>query len=92
MLVDAGSSSNTIGGPVGGARNLISGNAKGVVITGSATTNTTVAGNLIGTDLTGKRPVKTARPGSRSRAAREPRSAVRRSYAQHHFGERGGRC
>ena len=48
MLVDAGSSANTIGGPVGGSRNFISGNAEGVSITGS--TATLVAGNLIGTD------------------------------------------
>jgi len=53
VLVDAGSSSNTIGGPVGGARNLISGNAEGVVVTGAATTGTVVAGNLIGTDING---------------------------------------
>ncbi len=53
VLVDAGSSSNTIGGPVGGSRNVISGNVDGIAITGSTTTSTLVAGNLIGTDVTG---------------------------------------
>ena len=51
VLVDAGSSANTVGGPVGGARNLISGNAEGVVVSGA--TSIVVAGNLIGTDLDG---------------------------------------
>ena len=40
-------------GPVGGARNFISGNAEGVMVTGSGTTGTVVAGNLIGTDSNG---------------------------------------
>ncbi len=43
---------NTIGGPVAGARNVISGNVSGVVITG-AVSGTVVAGNLIGTDASG---------------------------------------
>jgi Ca2+-binding RTX toxin-like protein len=51
VLIDNGSSSNTVGGPVGGARNLISGNAEGVVVSGA--TSIDVAGNLIGTDLDG---------------------------------------
>ena len=53
VLVGDGSSANTIGGPVGGARNVISGNAEGVLITGATTTGTLVAGNLIGTDANG---------------------------------------
>ncbi len=53
VLVDAGSAASTVGGPVGGARNLISGNAEGVVVAGAATTGTVVAGNLIGTDING---------------------------------------
>jgi Ca2+-binding RTX toxin-like protein len=53
VLVDAGASSNTIGGPVGGARNVVSGNAEGVLITDSTTANNLVAGNLIGTDENG---------------------------------------
>src|SRR5262249_36614004 len=44
---------NTIGGPVGGARNVLSANAEGVLITGSSTTGILVAGNLIGTDANG---------------------------------------
>ena len=57
VLVDGGSSANTIGGPVGGARNVISGNAEGVEITGTTTTGTDIAGNLIGTDITGQSAV-----------------------------------
>ena len=53
VLVDNGSSSNTIGGPVAGARNFISGNTEGVLITGTATTGTLIAANLIGTDVKG---------------------------------------
>ncbi len=53
VLVDAGSAANTIGGDVGGARNVISGNAEGVMVTGAATTGTLIAGNLIGTDVEG---------------------------------------
>ena len=53
MLVDGGSSGTTIGGAVGGRRNVISGNAEGVMVTDAATTGTLVAGNLIGTDVKG---------------------------------------
>ncbi len=53
VLVDNGSSTNTIGGPVGGGRNFISGNAQGVYITGAGTTGNLVAGNFIGTDMKG---------------------------------------
>ncbi len=53
VLLDAGSSSNTIGGASGGARNFISGNAEGVMVTGAATTDTLIAGNFIGTDVKG---------------------------------------
>ncbi len=56
MLVDAGSSSNTIGGvtatPGTGAGNLISGNnatnAAGIDITGTDTSNNAIEGNVIG--------------------------------------------
>ncbi len=53
VLIDDGSVSNTIGGPVPGGRNFISGNAVGIQITGSTTAGTDVAGNLIGTDIEG---------------------------------------
>ncbi len=53
VLVDYGSLSNTIGGPVAGARNFIAANADGVVVTGSATAGTVIAGNLIGTNVEG---------------------------------------
>ena len=53
VLVDNGSTSNTIGGPVAGGRNFIAANADGVVVTGSATAGTVIAGNLIGTDVEG---------------------------------------
>ncbi len=53
VLVDGASSDNTIGGPVGGARNLISGNAEGVMVEDGDPTGTLVAGNLIGTDMKG---------------------------------------
>ena len=51
--IDSGASDNTIGGASGGARNFISGNAEGVMVTGAATTGTLIAGNFIGTDLKG---------------------------------------
>jgi len=44
-------SGNTIGGTAAGARNLISGNTRGVIMFGA--TGTVVAGNYIGTDVTG---------------------------------------
>ena len=47
-------SSNLVGGTVSGARNIISGNGlNGVAIGGADTNQNVVAGNYIGTDLTG---------------------------------------
>ena len=46
------------------ARNEISGNAEGVMITGAATTETLVAGNLIGTDVAGATAVGNRAPAS----------------------------
>ncbi|MCD6578845.1 hypothetical protein J7L48_05170, partial [bacterium] len=46
--------SNTIGGTIAGARNIISGNnSHGVLITGTGTDNNVVLGNYIGTDVNG---------------------------------------
>ena len=54
----SGSSSNTIGGAVSVARNVISGNAaNGVLILSVADVQNTVAGNYIGTDVTGRKAV-----------------------------------
>ena len=53
VLIDNGSVSNTIGAPAAGGRNFISGNAEGILITGSSTAGTDVAGNLIGTNVKG---------------------------------------
>jgi parallel beta-helix repeat protein len=49
-----GASSNTIGGPVAGARNIIAGNASdGVFVTGTTTTGNLVEGNYIGLNPAG---------------------------------------
>lgn len=50
IILDGGSASNTIGGTTSAARNVISGNGKGVVIAGSGATGNVVAGNYIGTN------------------------------------------
>ena len=50
----SGAASNTVGGSTTGAGNLISGNSgDGVLITGSGANNNVVAGNYVGTDVTG---------------------------------------
>src|SRR5262249_43168936 len=46
-------SNNTIGGTAPGSANLISGNSGGVILFGVNATGNLVAGNLIGTDVTG---------------------------------------
>jgi hypothetical protein len=52
VLIDSGSSNNTIGGTVAGARNIISGNGfNGVRIRDSS--SNVVQGNYVGTDVTG---------------------------------------
>ncbi|MCH8050469.1 MAG: right-handed parallel beta-helix repeat-containing protein [Chloroflexi bacterium] len=52
-VVISGVAFNTVGGTTSGARNVISGNNKGIRITGSAATGNKVEGNYIGTDVTG---------------------------------------
>ncbi len=44
---------NTIGGLLAEDRNVIGGNANGVIVSGAAASNNTIAGNYIGTDATG---------------------------------------
>ncbi len=54
IVITAASSSNTIGGTVAGAGNVISGNTTyGVEISGTGTSGNVVAGDHIGTDITG---------------------------------------
>lgn len=54
VQITNGAQSNTIGGTIAAARNLISGNqAQGVVLTGSGTSQNFIQGNYIGVDVTG---------------------------------------
>jgi titin len=62
----SGSSSNTIGGAVLSACNVISGNAaNGVLITALTDVSNTICGNYIGTDVAGKKAVANALAGVR---------------------------
>jgi hypothetical protein len=63
VIVDAGSTNNTIGGTVGADRNLVSGNGKGVVVSGSGATGNVVEGNYIGTNAAGSSAVANATDG-----------------------------
>ena len=64
-----GASSNTIGGVVSAARNLISGNAdNGIGILMITDVLNTVAGNYIGTDMTGTKAIPNAFAGVRIQA------------------------
>ena len=56
MLIDS-ANGNTIGGTTAAARNLISANNTGVLITGSSASSNVVQGNYIGTDITGTAPL-----------------------------------
>src|SRR5262249_12042967 len=51
------SPNNTVGGTTAAARNLISSNHWGVVITGPASAANVVQGNFIGTDVSGTKPL-----------------------------------
>ncbi len=58
VFIGFGSSNNTIGGTIVGARNLISGNDEaGVLIAEVGTDGNVVQGNYIGTDVTGTLPL-----------------------------------
>ncbi len=58
VLLAGGAQGNTIGGTVAGARNVISGNTTaGVFFTDVNTSNNLVAGNYVGTDITGTNAV-----------------------------------
>ncbi|MGO8902318.1 MAG: beta strand repeat-containing protein, partial [Isosphaeraceae bacterium] len=56
VLIDS-ANRNTIGGTTAAARNLISANNTGVLITGSSASSNVVQGNYIGTDITGQAPL-----------------------------------
>src|SRR6185369_10864428 len=61
VVVNMNASSNTIGGSVSGAGNVISGNLnRGITLDGA---NNLVQGNFIGTDVTGTQPLGNARTG-----------------------------
>jgi len=54
ILLDAGASSNSIGGAAAGARNLISGNGgRGITINSATSSSNVIAGNYIGTNAAG---------------------------------------
>ncbi len=56
---------NTIGGDAAGSRNLLSGNQRGVLVSGTTTANTSIRGNFIGTDYSGNRPLGNTLDGIR---------------------------
>lgn len=53
VVIAVGATNNTVGGTVTGARNVVSGNAKGVVITGAGSAGNLIQGNFIGTNALG---------------------------------------
>jgi titin len=66
ILIQSGSSSNTIGGTAQGAGNVVSGNGNGVVIGYPVPGDQNVVlGNLIGTDVTGTVPLGNTKDGIR---------------------------
>ncbi len=65
VIIQLGASNNTVGGATPGAGNLISGNGgNGVDITDPGTSGNLVAGNRIGTDPNGNKPLGTRRTAS----------------------------
>jgi len=74
-----GAGSNTIGGTVAGARNLISGNGlDGIFLDGAFAANNVVQGNYIGTGASGAAWSKENRSGRAGRADPWPRTTPRR--------------
>ncbi len=64
VLIGSGASNNTIGGTTAGARNVISGNqGAGIQIDGDGTSGNVVAGNFIGTDVTGTQDLANSQDG-----------------------------
>lgn len=58
IVINSGAQFNRVGGALTGERNIISGNAmRGVALWDQDTMSNTVAGNYIGTDYTGMKPV-----------------------------------
>jgi hypothetical protein len=53
LFIDGGSNNTRVGGPGSGELNIISGNTLGVGISGALTSDNTVSGNFIGTDVLG---------------------------------------
>ena len=66
VVISNGANSNTVGGMAAGTRNIISGNAGGgIVFDGSDVTGTLIAGNYIGTNLTGTAAIANTGDGVR---------------------------
>ena len=66
ILIDAGAGDTVVGGDWDGAANILSGNGThGVRVTGDGTVDTTIQGNLIGTDDTGSEAIGNAKNGVR---------------------------
>ena len=69
VQIDGASTGNTIGGTVAADRNVISGNAVGVRITGDGADSNSVRGNLIGTNFDGSAAVANSAEGVRIEAS-----------------------
>jgi len=57
VMLDGGATGNTIGGSVGGATNVVSGNNRYGIVLDSFATGNSIQGNFIGTDVTGASPL-----------------------------------